>query len=73
MKVEPIQVSWSDNWMYLVTDDATKEAAVVDPWDADNISHKAKDAGVKVRQLSFNDDFSLLRAVEREMLYCLHP
>lgn len=49
MKVEPIQVSWADNWMYLVTDDATKEAAVVDPWDAEKISEAAKSQGVKVR------------------------
>lgn len=48
MKVEAIQVSWSDNWMYLITDDATKEAAVVDPWDAEGISQRVKAAGVNV-------------------------
>lgn len=51
MKITPIQVSWSDNWMYLVTDDATKESAVVDPWDADSISQQAKAEGVKITTL----------------------
>lgn len=59
MKIEPIQVSWSDNWMYLVTDDASKEGAIVDPWDAEGASKAVKDAGVKVRfrtlSLDYND------------------
>ena len=34
--------------MYLVVDEATNEAAVVDPYDAAKISNKAKEEGVKV-------------------------
>jgi glyoxylase-like metal-dependent hydrolase (beta-lactamase superfamily II) len=34
--------------MYLVIDDASQEAAVVDPYDAKKISNAVKDAGVKV-------------------------
>ena len=34
--------------MYLVVDDATKEAAVVDPYDAPKISKQVKDDGVNV-------------------------
>lgn len=48
MKIEPVQVSWSDNWMYLITDEATQEGAVVDPWDNEGMAKKVKDAGVKV-------------------------
>ena len=48
MKVIPYQVRKADNWMYLVIDDATKEAAVVDPWDHEQMSEKVKEAGVKV-------------------------
>jgi hydroxyacylglutathione hydrolase len=35
--------------MYLLVDDATQEAAVVDPYDAVKISNGAKEQGVKVR------------------------
>ncbi|KAL7420517.1 Cytoplasmic glyoxalase II [Cryptotrichosporon argae] len=41
----------SDNWMYLVVDDATHEAAVVDPYDAAKISAGAEREGVKVTTL----------------------
>ena len=34
--------------MYLVIDDASQEAAVVDPYDAPKISDAAKEKGVKV-------------------------
>ena len=51
MKVIPYQVRKADNWMYLVIDDATKEAAVVDPWDHEQMSDKVKEAGVKVHPL----------------------
>ena len=34
--------------MYLVIDEGTNEAAVVDPWDHEQITQKAKDQGVKV-------------------------
>lgn len=37
--------------MYLVVDDASQEAAVVDPYDAPKIFAAAKDAGVKVTTL----------------------
>jgi len=47
MRVIPYQVRKADNWMYLVIDDATKEAAVVDPWDHEQMTNKVKEAGVK--------------------------
>ncbi|ORX40147.1 beta-lactamase-like protein [Kockovaella imperatae] len=50
MKVTPVQAR-SDNWMYLVMDEATNEAAVVDPYNAEKISEQAKEAGVKVTML----------------------
>jgi len=50
MKVIPYQAR-SDNWMYLVVDDASQEAAVVDPYDAPKISKAVKDEGVKVTTL----------------------
>lgn len=34
--------------MYLVIDEATNEAAVVDPYDAPKISNAVKEQGVKV-------------------------
>lgn len=46
MKVLPYPAR-SDNWMYLVIDDASQEAAVVDPYDAPNISNAVKEKGVK--------------------------
>lgn len=49
MRVIPYQVRKADNWMYLVVDDATNEAAVVDPWDHEQITQKVKEEGVKVR------------------------
>lgn len=48
MKVSPIQVSWSDNWMYLISDDATKEAFVVDPYDPKTIISEIKKTDFKV-------------------------
>ena len=48
MKVSPIQVSWSDNWMYLISDDATKEAFVVDPYDPKTIIGEIKKTDFKV-------------------------
>ena len=38
--------------MYLVIDDASQEAAVVDPYDAPKISAAVKEKGVNVRRLS---------------------
>jgi hydroxyacylglutathione hydrolase len=32
MQIHPLQAR-SDNWMYLVIDESTSEAAVVDPYD----------------------------------------
>ena len=34
--------------MYLVVDEGTNEAAVVDPWDHEQITQKVKEEGVKV-------------------------
>lgn len=34
--------------MYLVIDEGTNEAAVVDPWDHEQITQKVKEQGVKV-------------------------
>jgi hydroxyacylglutathione hydrolase len=48
MKIEPIQVSWSDNWMYLITDEASQDGAIVDPWDAEGAAKAVKAAGVNV-------------------------
>lgn len=36
--------------MYLVIDDASQDAAVVDPYDAGKISAAVKEKGVKVRE-----------------------
>jgi len=53
MKVIPYQVQRgkADNWMYLVVDDSTKEAAVVDAWDAEQMVERVKENGVKVTTL----------------------
>jgi hydroxyacylglutathione hydrolase len=48
MKVIPYQVRKADNWMYLVIDDTTKQAAVVDPWDHEQMTSKVKEEGVNV-------------------------
>jgi hydroxyacylglutathione hydrolase len=56
MKVIPYQVRKADNWMYLVIDDATKEAAVVDPWDHEQMSNKVKEAGAKVSSLLYSEE-----------------
>ncbi|KAK4684415.1 hydroxyacylglutathione hydrolase, partial [Tremellales sp. Uapishka_1] len=50
MKVFPVQAR-SDNWMYLLVDDATNEAAVVDPYAASKIADEAKGKGVKITSL----------------------
>jgi hypothetical protein len=42
--------------MYLVIDDATKEAAVVDPWDHEQMSNKVKEAGAKVSSLLYSEE-----------------
>lgn len=34
--------------MYLITDEATNEASVVDPWDYNTIGEQAEKSGVKV-------------------------
>jgi hypothetical protein len=36
--------------MYLVIDDKTKEAAVVDPWDHEQMTQRVQEEGVKVSQ-----------------------
>lgn len=38
----------SDNYMYLIVDDATKEAAIVDPVDPETVVAAAQSAGVKL-------------------------
>lgn len=48
MRVIPYQVRKADNWMYLVIDESTNEAAVVDPWDHEQMTQKVKQEGVKV-------------------------
>ena len=48
MRVIPYQVRKADNWMYLVIDESTNEAAVVDPWDHEQMTRKVKQEGVKV-------------------------
>ena len=48
MRVIPYQVRKADNWMYLVIDESTNEAAVVDPWDHEQMTQKVKEEGVKV-------------------------
>lgn len=48
MKVIPYQVRKADNWMYLVVDEGTNEAAVVDPWDHEQMAQKVKEHGVNV-------------------------
>lgn len=48
MKVLPFQVRKADNWMYLVVDDASNEAAVVDVWDPEQMGDRIKGKGVKV-------------------------
>lgn len=50
MKVIPYQVRKADNWMYLVIDDKTKEAAVVDPWDHEQMTQRVEEEGVKVSE-----------------------
>ncbi|KAK8858538.1 hydroxyacylglutathione hydrolase [Kwoniella newhampshirensis] len=50
MKVIPYQAR-SDNWMYLVIDETSNQAAVVDPYDAPKISKAVKDNGVEVTTL----------------------
>ncbi|KAL1412909.1 Cytoplasmic glyoxalase II [Vanrija albida] len=50
MKVVPVQAR-SDNWMYIVVDEASGEAAVVDPYDAPKLAQAVKDEGVKVTTL----------------------
>lgn len=49
MKVLPVQAR-SDNWMYIVVDEASGEAAVVDPYDAPKLAQRVKEEGVKVGQ-----------------------
>lgn len=39
----------SDNWMYLISDPATNEAAVVDPYNASGMQKEVEKQGVKVR------------------------
>jgi hypothetical protein len=45
--------------MYLVIDDASQEAAVVDPYDAPKISNAVKEKGVKV---CLRESFDTLQA-----------
>lgn len=47
MKVE-ILSALSDNYMYLIVDEATKEAAIVDPVDPETVIAAAQSAGVKL-------------------------
>jgi hydroxyacylglutathione hydrolase len=58
MKVIPYQVRKADNWMYLVIDDKTKEAAVVDPWDHEQMTQRVKEEGLKVAEEDSNLDIA---------------
>lgn len=46
-QVIPVQAR-SDNWMYIVIDEASKQGAVVDPFDAPKLTEAVKENGVKV-------------------------
>lgn len=48
MQIYPVGAR-SDNWMYLVVDDATNEAAVVDPYDWKKMLGFVDEKGVNVR------------------------
>lgn len=50
MKVIPVPVR-SDNYAYLLIDEATKECAVIDPYDVAKVRVKAEEQGVKVTTL----------------------
>ncbi len=47
MRVVPVPVR-SDNYAYLVVDESTKEAAVVDPFDMEAVDAAANREGVKI-------------------------
>ncbi|GHJ87202.1 hypothetical protein NliqN6_3604 [Naganishia liquefaciens] len=50
MQIYPVQAR-SDNWMYLVVDEASKEGAVVDPYDWKKMLKFVKEKGVNVTSL----------------------
>jgi hydroxyacylglutathione hydrolase len=50
MRVVPILVS-SDNYAYLLIDDATKNAAVVDPLNVPKVQAQAEKEGIKLTAL----------------------
>lgn len=50
MKVIPVPVR-SDNYAYLLVDDATNKAAVVDPFDVSKVEQAAKTNGVQLEAL----------------------
>ena len=47
MQIHPL-LARSDNWMYVVVDEASNEAAVVDPYDWRKVLKFVKDKGVNV-------------------------
>ena len=47
MRVVPVPVR-SDNYAYLLIDDATKKAAAIDPYDTTKVDEAAKAAGVQL-------------------------
>jgi hydroxyacylglutathione hydrolase len=47
MQIHPL-LARSDNWMYLVVDEASNEAAVVDPYDWKEMLGLVKEKGVNV-------------------------
>ncbi|KAJ9127172.1 hypothetical protein QFC24_001409 [Naganishia onofrii] len=47
MQIYPVQAR-SDNWMYLVVDEATNEGAVVDPYDWQKMLHVVKERGANL-------------------------
>lgn len=47
MQIHPL-LARSDNWMYLVVDEASNEAAVVDPYDWKKMLGLVKEKGVNV-------------------------
>ena len=50
--------------MYLIIDDASQEAAVVDPYDATKISNAVKEKGVDV---SLKSDFRAIDSLKLEV------
>jgi hydroxyacylglutathione hydrolase len=52
MQIHPLQAR-SDNWMYLVIDESTSEAAVVDPYDWKKMLAFIEEKKAKVNESDF--------------------